>query len=152
METYYDNGKLKERTVYESDNVISEEKFNKFENPIVITNIVCEMENEWLINRELETADLYPILLNKKQLEESFKVSTSVFEGYPQDKELSYSYFVSIDKTGKPTKVDFLVADNGFLTTEVESNIGKMEFKPAQRKGENINSYLIIKHKLKLGE
>lgn len=150
--SYYDNGNLKEEIVYEDGVVISEKEFPIFENPVVIVAVVCEMEDEWLLNRELEIADIYPMLLNKEELEKGFNVSTSVFEGYPQDTELSYSYFVSIDKVGKVTKLDFLLADNVTLLEEVEENIERMNFKPAQKDGVNVNSYLIIKHELKLGE
>ncbi|CAM1356080.1 DMP19 family protein [Tenacibaculum ascidiaceicola] len=150
--SYYNNGSLKEETLYKMGEVVSKKEFAIFENPVVVTSIICEMEDEWLINRELEIADSYPVILNKDVLEKGFKADISVFDGYPQDHELSYSYFVEIDKDGKPIKLDFLVADNGFLTTEVESSIKKMKFKPAKKNGENINSYLIIKHKLKLGE
>ena len=108
------------------------------------------MEDQWLINRELETADSYPIILNKTALEDSFKASVSVFDGYTQDYELSYNYFVSIDENGKPIKLNFLMADNGFLKEEVESNIHKMKFKPAIKNGKAVNSYMIIHFKLRL--
>ncbi|AUC15792.1 hypothetical protein BTO06_11810 [Tenacibaculum sp. SZ-18] len=150
--SYYNNGNLKEETLYRKGEVVSKKEFPIFENPVVVTSIICEMEDEWLINRELEIADSYPIILNKDVLENDFKADISVFDGYPQDHELSYSYFVEIDKDGKPVNLDFLFADNGFLTTAVESSIKKMKFNPAQKNGESINSYLIIKHKLKLGE
>lgn len=148
---YYDNGNVKEEKYYEYGKLISNKEFPIFENPIVETTIVSEMEDEWLINRELETADLYATPINKKELEERLKVLTSIFDGYSQDKELSYNYFVSIDKTGKPTKIDFLSADNVILKKEVESNLEKMIFKPAKKDGEYVNSYLIIKHKFKIG-
>ncbi len=149
---YYNNGNLKEEIVYKNGEVASKKEFPIFENPVVVTTIISEMEDEWLINRELETADSYPVIIDQNALEKDFKAEISVFDGYPQDYELSYSYFVEIDKSGNPTKLDFLVASNGFLTTEVESCIKKMKFSPAQKNGENINSYLIIRYKLKLGE
>ncbi len=150
--SYYNNGNLEQETVYENGKAISTKKFPIFQNPVVVTSIICKMEDEWLINRELEIADTYPVILNQNVLEKAFKAEISVFDGYPQDHELSYSYFVEIDKNGKPIKLDFLVADNGFLTTEVESSIKKMKFNPAQKNGKNTNSFLIIRHKLKLGK
>ena len=149
---YYNNGNLKEETLYDSGQVVSKKEFPIFENPVVVTSIVCEMGDEWLINRELEVADTYPILLNKDALEKEFNADVSVFDGYPQDHELSYSYFVEIDTNGNPIKIDFSVADNGFLTTQVETSIKKMKFTSAQKNGKNVQSYLFIKHKLKLGE
>lgn len=150
--SYYNNGNLKEEILYDKGEVISRKEFPIFNNPVLVTSIICEMEDEWLINRELDVTDTYPVILNQNVLEKDFKAEVSVFDGYPQDYELSYSYFVEIDKNGKPIKLEFLSASNGFLTTEVESSINKMKFNPAQKNGTNINSYLIIKHKLKLGE
>ncbi len=149
---YYNNGNLKKESVYDGGYEMSSKEYPIFENPIVLTRIICEMKDEWLVNRELETADTYPIPLNADELAEQFEVSTTLFEGYSQDKELSYTYFVYIDETGKVTKHDFLVADNGFITDEVQENIQKMTFTPAQKDGINVSSYLIIKHKLNLGE
>ncbi len=57
-----------------------------------------------------------------------------------------------IDKNGIPIKLDFAVADNGFLTKEVEASIKKMKFTPARKNGEKVQSYLFINHKLKLGQ
>lgn len=123
-----------------------------FKNPKVKITIVCEMEDEWLTTRNLETADSYPIILNKTELEDSFKASVSLFDGYPQDYELSYNYFVSIDEKGHTTNSEFLMASNGFLREEVESSIEKMKFKPALRDGTTVSSYMIIYFKLRLSQ
>ena len=148
--SFYNNGNLKDEKYYESGEIVSEKDVPLFIDPKVKTTIVCKMEDQWLINRELETADSYPIILNKTALEDSFKASVSVFDGYTQDYELSYNYFVSIDENGKPIKLNFLMADNGFLKEEVESNIHKMKFKPAIKNGKAVNSYMIIHFKLRL--
>lgn len=152
MKVYYNNGNLKEEILYEKGKELSKKEFPIFKNPIPVTNIVCEMKNEWLISRELEIADTYPLSLNQKELEKEFKVPLSVFEGYSQDIELSYTYFVTIDAKGNPTKLDFLVADNGFLTEQVEKSIQKMKFKPATKNNNNISSYLIIAYKIRLAK
>ncbi|WP_405415513.1 DUF4375 domain-containing protein [Maribacter sp. Asnod1-A12] len=148
--TYYNNGNLKEEKNYELGKLISSEELPMFKDPKVKTTIVCEMEDEWLINRKLETADSYPIILNKTALEGSFKASVSLFDNYPQDYELSYNYFVSINEEGHTTNSDFLMASNGFLREEVESSIRKMKFKPALKNGTAINSYIIVHFKLRL--
>lgn len=150
--SYYNNGKIEKETVYKNGKEVSEKIFPKFENPIVVTTIICKMKDEWLTNRELETADSYPIPINKEVLEKEFEVELSIFDGYPKDYTLNYRFFVSIGKTGKPTEIDFLSAHNAFILDEVKANIEKMEFKPAQKNGENVNSYLIISHELELGE
>lgn len=152
MKVYYNNGNLKEEIMNENGEELSKKEFPIFKNPIAVTSIVCEMKDEWLTWREFETADVYPIPLNKKEEEKKFKVSVSVFDGYSQDKELSYTYLVSIDTKGNPTKLDFLVADNGFLTDEVEKSIKRLKFKPAIKKNEIVNSYLIIAYKVKLAQ
>ena len=149
---YYANGNLKEETLYDNGKQISRKNFPMFQNPLVKTTILCEMKAEWLTNRKLDIPDTHPTLLNQKELEAAFKVATTVFDGYSQDHELSYNYFVSIDENGHPTQFDFLMADNGFLKNEVESSMAKMLFNPAQKNGKNVASYLIIKHKFKLAE
>lgn len=148
---YYENGNIKEETIYENGVSISKKEFPLFENPIVVTSIICKMEDEWLVNRELEIADSYPVLTNKSTLEDEFNADISLFDGYPQDYEISYSYFVEIDKNGLPTKLDFLSASNLLLANEVEKNIKKMKFKPALKNDLNTNSFLVIEHKFKLG-
>lgn len=150
--TFYDNGSIREEKLYKNGQIVSNKKFPKFENPKVKTTILCEMEDEWLINRKLETADTYPQALNNKELAANFNVSADIFKGYLQDTKLSYTYFVAVDEQGQVTKMDFLVADNGFITDEVQANIAKLKFTPAQKDGQAIASYVIVKHQLILGE
>lgn len=150
--SFYNNGTIEEETLYENGVKISEKKFDKFEEAVVITVIECEMTDEMLTNRDLQTADTYPKPKNAAELANSFLVDLSFFDGYPQDYELGYTYFVSVDKNGNVTNLDFLVADNGRIADKVESNIKKIEFEPATKSGQAVDSYVIVKHKFKLGQ
>ncbi|MFK7770655.1 MAG: DUF4375 domain-containing protein [Saprospiraceae bacterium] len=150
--SYYKNGKLKEETIYEEGIEMSKKEFPLFENPIVVAQIIYEMEDKWLTNRELETADSYPIPLNNEEVENSFKVEVSVFDGYSAEEELFYNYFVTIDENGNITNADFRMASNGFLREEIQESFKQLKFKPAMKDGEAVESYLFMKYEFKLGE
>ncbi len=150
--SFYNNGNLKEEILFKNDKEISKKEFPMFQNPKVITTIKCEMEDEWLINRDLPIADTYPIPKNHIELADNFKVDIDFFNGYSQDDELSYSYFVGINEIGEVTTIDFSIADNAHIREAVEANIQKICFEPATKDGEATASYIYIKHKFILGE
>jgi antitoxin component YwqK of YwqJK toxin-antitoxin module len=150
--TYYDNGALEKESIYVNGVKKSTQEFDKFQRAAVATQVICEMTDEWLTNRELQTADRYPEALNAEELAENFKVGIDFFAGYPQDYELRYMHFVEVDESGKVSKVDFLVASNARILKEVESNIKKLKFKPAMKDGKAVASYVIIRHLFKLAE
>ncbi len=150
--TYYKNAKIKEEKVYKEGREISTKNFPMFDNPKVVTVIKCEMQDEWLTNRDLEIADTYPTAINNDELSNSFIVNVSFFDGYSQDNDLNYNYFVTVDQKGNVTELKILSASNGQITKEVESNILKLKFRPAIKKGAPIKSYVIVKHEFKLEE
>ena len=123
-----------------------------FEKPFVVTEIVCEMENDWLTNRDLKTADKYPVSTNFKQIATNFKAPLSLFEGYPQDYDLSYTYFVTVDENGNVIKKEFSVADNGRIAQEVEEAIQSLKFVPATKDDKKVQSYTFVKFKFRLDE
>lgn len=149
---YYKNGKLKEEKVYKDGKEISKKEFPMFEKPFVVTEIVCEMENDWLTNRDLKTADKYPVSTNFKQIATNFKAPLSLFEGYPQDYDLSYTYFVTVDENGNVIKKEFSVADNGRIAQEVEEAIQSLKFVPATKDDKKVQSYTFVKFKFRLDE
>jgi antitoxin component YwqK of YwqJK toxin-antitoxin module len=150
--SFYKNGNIKEEKLFKNDKKVSQKEFPMFQNPKVITTIECKMEDEWLVNRELPTADTYPKPINHIELAKNFEVNVNLFDNYPDDYELSYSYFVHINKEGEPTEMNFSIASNGFIIEEVEANIKKLRFKPAIKDGQAVDSYSYVKHKLVLGE
>ncbi len=150
--TYFPNGKIQEEKLYKDGRVVASKEFDMFDDPMVVTKIICEIEDSWLSNRDLELADSYPVPLNTESLAKDFQVKLDLFEGYPQDYELGFNYFVSIDETGKVIDLEFLVADNGFLIEKVEENIRRINFKPALKDGKPVKSYLVIKHQFTLAE
>src|SRR5690606_40785837 len=120
--------------------------------PIVVTEIVCEMENDWLTNRDLETADKYPVPTNSQPIAKNFTAPISLFEGYPQDYALSYTYFVTVDENGNVIKKEFSVADNGRIAQEVEEAIQNLKFVPATKDDKKVQSYTFVKFKFRLDE
>lgn len=150
--SYYKNGKLKEEQLYKYGEEISKKEFSMFENPFVVTEIVCEMKNEWLTNRDLETADKYPVPTNSHPISKKFTAPLSLFDGYPQDYDLSYSYFVTVDENGNVIKKDFTIADNRRITQEVEEAIQNLKFVPATKDDKKVKSYTFVKFKFRLDE
>jgi hypothetical protein len=149
---FYPNGKVKEETLYEHGKEVSRRIFPMINDPKVHTEIVCEMKDEWLKNRKLETADSYPVPVNSKELANAFNASLSLFEGYSQENAITYNYFAGVDSNGDVRSIDFLVADNMRLRLEVETNMMQMKFKPAMKNGQPVDSYTIIKHQFTLVE
>ncbi len=149
--SYYKNGNIEEEKKYEDGKEVSKKEFPMFENPFVVTEIVCEMENKWLTNRELETADQYPTPTNSKEIASNLKAPISLFDGYRQDQDLSYSYFVTVDEKGNVINKEYSIADNLIFTEQVENAIPKIKFVPAIKDGKKTKSYVFVKFKFRLG-
>ncbi|MBX7155868.1 MAG: DUF4375 domain-containing protein [Candidatus Kapaibacterium sp.] len=149
---YYKNGNLKEEIVYKDDKEISKKVFPMFINPFVVTEIVCKMQNDWLINRDLEIADRYPEPINSAQIATNFKAPLSLFDGYPQDYDLNYSYFVTVDENGIAIKKEFTFASNGRITNEVEEAIENLKFISATKDNKKVVSYTFVEFKFRLDE
>ncbi len=150
--SYYENGKLKAETIYKHGKEVSKIEFPLFKNPIVVAQITYEMKDEWLVNRELEPADSYPVALNKEEIEKSFDVELSLFDSYGPEGNMFYKYFVAIDEKGNITDVDFQMASNGFLTEEIKESFQQLKFKPAMKDGKAVDSYLFMKYDFRMGE
>ncbi len=123
-----------------------------YNNPFVVTDIVCEMEDEWLTNRMLETADKYPTPTNSQEIAKDFKAPLSLFDGYPQDNDLTYTYFLTVDEKGTVINFEFSVADNARISDKVEEAIQKSKFVPATKNNKQVNSYIFVKFKFSLDE
>lgn len=149
---YYNNGNLREERVYKNGKQISTKEFPKFQDPVVVTNISCDMKDEWLVNRELPTADQYPRLLNHEETISKLEIDVAIFENYTQDWTLSYNYFLTIDAQGNLTNMDVISASNGFILDQLKESIKGMKFSPAQKEGKSVHSYLILEFDLELGE
>jgi hypothetical protein len=123
-----------------------------FENPYVVTNIVCEMKDEWLLNRELELADKYPQAINAQEIQQKFVAPLSIFDGYSQDHDIWYNYFVTISEKGEVVKMNFLAASHCFICKEVENAISQIVFTPAEKDNKQVQSYIVVKFKFQLDE
>lgn len=150
--SYFNNGKLKSETEYENGIEVSKKEYLMFENPIVTTKIECEMEDEWLLSRGLELAQKYPVPINTQQIASTFNAPFLVFKDYPQDYELTYTYFLTIDEAGNVLKMEFSFADNCRIAEEVERAIEKVNFAPAIHNHQKVKSYIFINFKFSLDE
>lgn len=153
METYYNNGNLEKRTIYKEGNIISEEDFQKFKSPKVKTIIISSLCKGCYKNEEdYMLPDNEPKPINDKELAANFKAEVSMFEGYGDDHIMKYSYDVFVDKQGNVTKVKFAVADNMWISEQVESNLKKLKFEIAIKDGKPIESIHYVKHQFMLVE
>ncbi len=149
---YYKTGKLKSESLYKDGKEISKEEFALFDKPVVITEVVCEMEDECLINRDLEIADKYPSPVDAQEIAANFKATLSLFEGYPQDYHLNYTYFVTVDEKGNVVEYKFSVADNARIADKVENAIETLKFTPAMKGDKEVKSYTFVRFKFRLGD
>ncbi|WP_178988265.1 DMP19 family protein [Winogradskyella schleiferi] len=148
METYYNNGNLEKRTVYDNDKVISEKDFSKFENPKVKTVIVSELCNYCYQEKEAYVLpENVPKPTNATELANNFIAEVSMFEPYGDDYVIQYSYVVFVDKKGNVNEVKFSIADNMWISEQVESNLKKMKFEIATMDGKVVESIHYVKHK-----
>lgn len=112
--------------------------------------IECEMKDEWQNNRNLELADTYPHAINSPEVAKLLSVKHSVFEGYPEDYTITYSYLVSIDKNGEIINPDFQGGDDMSIINDINDNIKLLKFRPGVRNKVPVDSYTIVRYKLKL--
>ena len=122
--------------------------FGQTKSKFVKTTITCEMKNEWLKNRKLPIPEQFPLPTNILDIETEFKINPSIFDNYPNDQVLSYSYFVTVNKKGKVTDIEFLVLANGFIEDDLINSIKNIKFKPAMLKKKPVSSYIVVEYKL----
>lgn len=149
---YYNNGNLKEEILYKNEELISKETYPLYRKPTTITMIDCQMEDEWLINRDLETADVYPILKNKDSEEKKFKPSVELFERHGQESIIQTIFLVDVNKTGKVTNLKIVASDDPIVPTMLTNYIKSMTFVPAIKGNNNVDSFIMMWVKLKLDE
>ncbi|GJM62661.1 SMI1/KNR4 family protein [Persicobacter diffluens] len=116
----------------------------------VVVLIECEMKDEWQNNRNLEVADSYPYSINNSEVIKLLKVESTLFEGYPEDYTISYSYLVSVDKFGEIIDADFLGGDNMRITDDVNENIKNLKFEAGTRNNIPVDSYTIVRYNFKM--
>lgn len=149
---FYKNGKIKEEKIFKDGKKVSEKEFPMFENPQVVTKLVCKIKEEWLINRGLELADQYPQAINAEKIQAKFVAPLSLFDGYSQDEHIWYTYLVTVGENGKIEKMNFCGASNCFIEKEVESMISQLVFHPAKKDGKQVQSYTMAKFTFILDE
>ncbi|MGD1847410.1 MAG: DUF4375 domain-containing protein [Salibacteraceae bacterium] len=153
METYYENGNLQKRKIFENGKLTSETKFPKFKDPKVKTAIVSVLcKGCYEDNEAYQLPDNEPGPINHQELAADFKAEVSLFEAYGDDKTISYGYNVFVNEKGDVDKVTFAVADNMWLDEQVKASISKLRFEPALKDGQPIKSIHYTRYRLKLVE
>ena len=150
--TYYDNGKVKKEIVYERGVRKSGKEFPLFDNPIVVSELVINLEDSQKESFDLNKGDKYPNALNAEELTKNLKIKTSLFDGYSQEMVIFYKYLVIVDENGKVSEIEFLVADNTRIIKKVEATIKKLIFSPAIKNNQPVKSEVIVRHRFKLAE
>lgn len=150
---FYDDGNLKQETVYENGKAISKKDFPKFKNPRVKTTIISRLCKQCYEDQdEYKIPDNEPKPTNNLELADNFKAEVSMFEPYGDDHTIGYSYIVYVNEDGKVIEVKFSSADNMWISEQVETNLKKMEFEIAKKNGKAIESIHFVQHKFNLTE
>lgn len=151
--TYFDNGNLKQETIYKSGKSVSTKKFQKFKNPKVITNILSRLCKDCYKDyKDFKLPDNDPIPINDVEIAEKFKAEKSIFEDYGEDHILSYGYFLFVNEKGIVTEIKFAVADNMWLDHQVKASMAKLKFEPAMKDGKPLKSIHYVQYQLKITE
>jgi hypothetical protein len=131
---------LKE-TLTENESDLFEDDNQEFLHPSEVkVEIVCEMHDEWQLNRNHEVADSYPYAINHLEVAKALKVKESLFDGYPEDYTITYTYLVIVDKQGSQLEASFEGGDNMAITEDTDKNISLLKFKPGIRNGTAVHS------------
>jgi len=150
---YYNNGNLKEETVYENGRSISTKQFSKFKNPRVKTTITSKLpKNHYDRDENLVFPDNDPKLLNLSNLEKNITAKISQIKPYGDDHSLNYSYRVYVNKEGDVDDVKLWAADNGAMREEIEKNLFRMKFEIALKDNIPIRSMHFVRHQFHLIE
>lgn len=153
MEVYYNNGNLKEETIYENGNSVSTKKFRKFKNPKVKTFVVSRIcKGCYKDYEEYQLPENDPKPLNDLELTVNFQAEPSIFEPYGDDHIMFYGYYAFVNEKGLIDEIKFAVADNMWLDEQVKASMSKLKFETALKDGKPIKSIHYVRYKLKLIE
>lgn len=151
--TYFDNGNLKQETLYQNGKSVSTENFQKFKNPRVKTNVLSRLCKDCYEEYEgYQLPDNDPMPINDVEIAEKFKVETSLFKDYGDDYILSYGYFLFVDEKGTVTEIKFAAADNMWLDEKVRTSMIELKFEPAIKNSKPLKSIHYVRYQLKLIE
>lgn len=152
-QTYYENGNLEKRLIYEHGEVVSREEFAKFKDPKVVTNVVSVLCERCYVDKDdYVLPDNRPMPINDEELTSKFEAEASLFEAYGDDHVMSYGYYVFVDEKGDVSDVKFAVADNAWLDEEVKASMANLKFEPALKDGRAVKSIHYVRYKLRLTE
>lgn len=151
--SYYNNGNLKEETVYKDGKATTKKEFPKYEDPKVKTIIKSRLCSEcYKDNEDYELPENEPTLLNKEKLESNIEGDVSMFKGYGDDYVINYSYVVFVDKKGKVKDFRFSSASNALIVDQVERNLEEFKYEAALKGNKTIESIHFVQHRFKLTE
>ena len=141
---FYKNGKLKHEILYEHGKILSTKSFPKSENLKGKTTFQYLMNDEWLLKKELPTADTYPVCINEEEIKKIIKTPQLLFEREYQDSEGSACLWLTVDNKGNVTNVELKSASMIGGYEEFKEVADKMKFKPAIKDGKPVQSYIYI--------
>ncbi|RYE56778.1 MAG: DUF4375 domain-containing protein [Sphingobacteriales bacterium] len=150
--TYYKTGKLKTETLYTAGGTTSVKNYSLFENPRVQLNIFSKVCTACYKDQQvLNPPDNEPELLNREDLEKSFKADKSLFGAYSdQEQIITYSYIVTTDANGNVTDLKFASADNMWIAKDVEKSMSRLKYGIAYRNTLPTACIFHVMYKLKL--
>jgi antitoxin component YwqK of YwqJK toxin-antitoxin module len=140
---YYKNGNVQWETVYQNGESVSSQVFPKSENPVGKVTFKYLMNDQWLLDQNLPTADTYPVCLNEREIALNIKMPKAFADPNNHNLEGSTCLWLTIDKAGRVRKVDFKSA---YMTNgqEFMAVADKMKFRPAMKDGVEVASFIYV--------
>ncbi len=149
--TFYKNGNLKEETIYKKGDRVSGQKYPMFKNPKVKVTITHRFEHVSGDNGP-KTVDQPTAITNAEEVADMLFFTRDVFEGYPDDYDITYTYRVMTDETGFVESFRFAVGANGRCIEDIEENIPRLEFEMATYNGKPVPCQYTVWYRLNLVE
>ncbi|MCF0072248.1 DUF4375 domain-containing protein [Dyadobacter sp. CY261] len=143
IRSYYNNGNVQRETIYQNGESVSSQVFPKSENPVGKVTFQYLMNDQWLLDKDLPTANTYPVCVNEQEIALNIKMPKAFADPDNHHLEGSTCLWLSVDKAGRVRKVDFKSA---YMTNgqEFMAVADKMRFRPAMKDGVEVASYMYV--------
>lgn len=145
---YYPNGNVKE-IIHMKGGIMThaERNFPMFTNPILKKSIDVKPSERRDENNALITIDTFPTLENEIEILQGISLSTSMYEGKPQDLTATEVYRVTLNELGKVTDFTKSVGSGYATTEEIEQVFSLMQFDMKNQTTEMIKNQILITFK-----
>jgi len=145
---YYPNGNVKE-IIHMKDGIMThaERNFPMFINPTLRKSITVKPGERRDENNALIAIAIFPSLENEMEILQEINLSTSIYEGKPQDLIVTDVYSVTLNELGQVSDFTRSVGSGYATTEEVEKVFSIMQFDMKNQKMEGVENQIWITFK-----